>query len=100
MVNKRRKDNGSVHTKETRSPGEKSAMELTVDANETQTTGTYFTPRATDSNNSTVLGISASPDDCSEWGDGKGPSKIDDETTTLKLQFILALHHIQVILPL
>lgn len=80
MVSKRREENGSILTKETSSPGEKSALELTVDANDTQTTtGHYLTPRATDSNDSTVLGISASPDDCSEWGDGKGPSKIDDD---------------------
>jgi len=75
---KNREDTGTVLKKETKALDFR-ALEVTVDANETQTTSKYLTPRTSSSNDSTVLGISASPDDCSEWGDGKGPSKIDDD---------------------
>lgn len=76
---KKRGDSGTVMTKDTKTV-DGSALEMTVDANETQqSTSRYLSPKATMSNDSTILGISASPDDCSEWGDGKGPSKIDHD---------------------
>jgi hypothetical protein len=51
-----------------------------MDANETQITHLYLSPKATQSSDdsSTILGISASPDECSVWGDAKGPSKIEE----------------------
>lgn len=81
MIKKREgTSGGTVLTKETK-PIDHSAMEMTVDANETQTTHQYLTPKATQSDDSStvVLGISASPDDCSEWGDNKRISKIEND---------------------
>lgn len=76
-------DHGSAITKDTKPIDESSALEMTVDANTTHNTTKYLSPKATESSESTILGISSSPDDCSEWGDAHGPSKIEDVESPL-----------------
>jgi hypothetical protein len=85
IVKKRQESNGSAATKETK-PINTSAMEMTMDANEAQITHMYLSPKATLSSDdsSTILGISASPNDRSVWGDAKGPSRIEEVETPHK----------------
>lgn len=78
---KKRRDDGTQMTKDTKPIDDNTALEMTVDANETQTTSKYLSPKATESSDSTILGISSSPGECSGWGDDgtKGLSHIEND---------------------